>query len=54
MDFIMVLQKESIDKIIHNNEMLLIEMDVKGALSIKSYTPIKLSQFLFLLPVLSI
>ena len=27
--------KRAIDRIIHNNEMLLIEMDVKGALSIK-------------------
>ena len=33
--------KESIDKIIHNNEMLLLEMDVKGALSIKKLYPNK-------------
>ena len=33
--------KEAIDRIIHNNEMLLIEMDVKGALSIKKLYPNK-------------
>ena len=33
--------KKSIDKIIHNNEMLLLEMDVKGALAIKKLYPNK-------------
>ena len=38
--------KDSIDNIIKKNEMLLLEMDVKGALSIKSCILIK--PFLFL------
>ena len=33
--------KRVIDRIIHNNEMLLLEMDVKGALSIKKLYPNK-------------
>jgi len=33
--------KKAIDKIIHNNEMLLLEMDVKGALAIKKLYPNK-------------
>ena len=33
--------KKVIDKIIHNNEMLLMEMDVQGALSIKELYPNK-------------
>ena len=33
--------KKSIDKIIYNNEMLLLEIDVKGALSIKKLYPNK-------------
>ena len=54
MDFIMGLQKKAIDKIIQNNEMLLIEMDVKGALSIKKLYPNKTFSIFISPPISSI